>query len=192
MNMKEQYETDLIETSAGDLEITCPLRTLTPKLDGRETSYAEWINAGSYNVLGGAGMQHQTSSAIGRLWFGFDEEHFYLRADGRQPFGIRPLDGLLLRVQISDPIDADIRYIFGSEEPPKLLIEGEEESVALEYGCESVLELALPLIFLGESRNISFAVSVEEDGNELERHPRGRQIELDLETANLDAESWIV
>ena len=181
-----------IKKLAGDLEITPPLRTLTPKLDGRETSYTEWINAGNYSALGGAGMQHQTSSAIGRLWFGYDKECFYLRADCRQPLRIRPLDGKLLRIQISDPIDAEITYLFGSAEPPKLKLEGKDEEVELDYGCDTVLELALPFSFLGENRNISFAISVEEDGNELERHPRGRLIELNIEAENLDAESWIV
>jgi hypothetical protein len=173
-------------------EIVPPLRQVTPVLDGRVSTYPEWINAGTYDILGGAGMQHQTSTLISKLFFGFDSDNFYLRADGREPFNAKPLDGLVLRVYITAPVRAEVEFDFESGAPPLLKLEGEEQGRSLQYGYNRILEFAVPLETLCRSEDMAFSVAVECSGNELERHPQGRRIELHRLGDDLDSQVWTV
>jgi alpha-amylase/alpha-mannosidase (GH57 family) len=181
-----------IKKLKADAEITPPLRRIAPRIDGRETTYSEWVNAGCYNALGGAGMQHQTSSQIGKIFFGFDADNLYLRVDGREPFQKKPLDGRVLRVYITAPIAAEISFEFGSGRPPLFVRDGVERNVELSYGFDRILEIALPFSLLGEGDRLAFYVSLTHKENELEQHPRGRLIELRQFRDDIDSQMWNV
>ena len=186
------YLLDPIKRLEADLEITQPLRLITPTLDGRESSYREWVNSGRYSALGGAGMQHQTSSLLETIFFGFDRGNFYLRVDGREPFRKKPLDGKTLRVYITAPVNAEIRFEFGSGRPPRFMRDGEEEAEELRHGFDNILEIALPFPLMGGGDSLAFYVSLTDGDNELERHPRGRLIELGGSADDIDSLMWTV
>ncbi len=56
---------------------TLPTSLLAPTLDGEETSYFEWLGAGTLEVRDVAGAMHQAerpASSVSRVHFGFDAE----------------------------------------------------------------------------------------------------------------------
>jgi len=58
-----------------------PEAFLTVKVDGRESSYFEWIGAGLYATDQRGGTMHGREYVLGDLRYGFGPEHFYLRVD---------------------------------------------------------------------------------------------------------------
>ncbi|MGI0492346.1 glycoside hydrolase [Alkalinema pantanalense CENA528] len=72
-----------IHAAAGD---RAPQGFIHPIIDGRGDEQ-DWDKAGRFEVGGARGTMHQ-SSAIQRLWYGFDHLNFYLRLDFRS--GIKP------------------------------------------------------------------------------------------------------
>ena len=50
-------------------------------VDGRETSYFEWLGAGLYATDPRGGTMHGRTRVLGELRYGFGETHFYLRVD---------------------------------------------------------------------------------------------------------------
>ena len=79
-----------ISTGALSTAETAPGGLLTPVIDGEETSYFEWVGAGTLEVRDVAGAMHQADRApslLTVLWFGFDQDRFYLRADATRRFG---------------------------------------------------------------------------------------------------------
>ncbi len=50
-------------------------------MDGRESSYFEWLGAGLYATDRKSGSMHGRSHIFGDLHYGFGEQHFYLRVD---------------------------------------------------------------------------------------------------------------
>jgi alpha-amylase/alpha-mannosidase (GH57 family) len=58
-----------------------PTAFLDVKVDGRESSYFEWLGAGMYATDRKSGTMHGGSHAFGDLHYGFSERHFYLRVD---------------------------------------------------------------------------------------------------------------
>jgi alpha-amylase/alpha-mannosidase (GH57 family) len=50
-------------------------------VDGRETSYFEWMGAGMYSTDQRSGTMHGRSYVLGNLYYGFGPQRFYIRVD---------------------------------------------------------------------------------------------------------------
>src|SRR5439155_7565180 len=73
-----------ISTGAPATADTSPCAYFTPTLDGEETSYFEWLGAGALEVSDIAGVMHRTDGVprlLTCVYFGFDQERFYVRLD---------------------------------------------------------------------------------------------------------------
>ena len=58
-----------------------PSELLKVKVDGRETSYFEWLGAGLYSPERRSGAMHGRTYHLRELRYGFDEQRFFLRLD---------------------------------------------------------------------------------------------------------------
>ncbi|ADD67236.1 glycoside hydrolase family 57 [Denitrovibrio acetiphilus DSM 12809] len=59
-----------------------PATLFTPTIDGRITSFYEWIGAGKFDLKFDAGAMTASGNTLGLLYFGFDKKNLYLRIDG--------------------------------------------------------------------------------------------------------------
>src|SRR5262249_13597973 len=78
-----------ISTAAPPMVLTAPTALLAPRLDGEETSYFEWLGAGTLEIHDIAGAMHQSErrAALGPLvYFGVDRRQLFVRVDGAQRF----------------------------------------------------------------------------------------------------------
>ncbi|MBI2884913.1 MAG: glycoside hydrolase [Candidatus Omnitrophica bacterium] len=57
-----------------------PTAAIAPTLDGLETTYYEWLYAGSLDLRKGSAMQ-RAGQLLRMLWYGFDATHCYVRLD---------------------------------------------------------------------------------------------------------------
>jgi len=65
-----------------EIDIVSPKSYITPVIDGRVGNYFEWLNAGSIDVVSGAGGAMAFSNPlVTGLFYGFDAERLYLRVD---------------------------------------------------------------------------------------------------------------
>ena len=60
-----------------------PAALFTPKIDGRVTSFYEWIGAGKFDLKFDSGAMTASGNTLQMLYFGFDRENLYIRIDGR-------------------------------------------------------------------------------------------------------------
>jgi alpha-amylase/alpha-mannosidase (GH57 family) len=58
-----------------------PLALLNVKVDGRESSYFEWLGAGFYATDRRSSAMHGRIFAFGDLFYGFDPKHLFIRID---------------------------------------------------------------------------------------------------------------
>jgi alpha-amylase/alpha-mannosidase (GH57 family) len=58
-----------------------PTAFLQVQVDGRESSYFEWIGAGLYSADRRSGTMHGRNYVLGDLHYGFGPDNFYLRVD---------------------------------------------------------------------------------------------------------------
>jgi len=58
-----------------------PIDFIHPVIDGKITSYFEWLSAGSYESGHRGGSMHQVDSVISQFYYGFDLQNLYFRLD---------------------------------------------------------------------------------------------------------------
>ena len=171
-------------------------------LDGEVTSYFEWLGAGALRFSTTAGAMHQVSDLPGenlitQLLYGFDPERLFIRVD----FGRRAGDLLVgageCRVSFMHPEDVRVRVGQAAGSAGALLehrsgAEWKRVSSAVRAVAHEVLELAVPFADVGLMAGdaVSFFVSVHLNGQELERHPSHRPIELIVPSAEFEAHNW--
>ncbi|MGH9795390.1 MAG: glycoside hydrolase family 57 protein, partial [Candidatus Acidiferrales bacterium] len=61
--------------------VTPPTSELDVRVDGRETTYFEWIGAGAYFVERRSGAMHGGASVLQGFQYGFNQDSFFLRVD---------------------------------------------------------------------------------------------------------------
>jgi hypothetical protein len=192
-----------ISTRPAPVVQTSPTGILAPTLDGEETSYFEWLGAGTFEVRAVAGAMHRVdgpAAAIRRIRFGVDQERLFVRVDGDRPFTELLEGGVDLAVTFLTP--ADLRFVVARSagrvadsfwvRPPGnagWTPDGLRDAVA---AAGSVLELALPWAALGLSagETAAFFVATLQGGSELERHPGDRPIEVAVPDASFAASHW--
>jgi alpha-amylase/alpha-mannosidase (GH57 family) len=58
-----------------------PVRSIHPWLDGRVSSHLEWLYAGRIDVAAIGGAMNIAHPLVNRIYYGFDNQNFYLRVD---------------------------------------------------------------------------------------------------------------
>jgi len=184
-----------------------PSALIAPALDGEQTSYFEWLGAGTYEVRDAAGAMHQTgrrASLVTLIHFGFDRERLYVRVDA----GRRLIDLLAEGFEVSlkflqpDAVRFSVRQTLGrltghywdrhgAAGPGGVWTERGAGGAAVAAG--SVLEIALPLTDLrvAAADPLAFFVAVYDSASvEVERHPAHRPIDVQVPDALFEARNW--
>ncbi len=184
-----------------------PTALITPALDGEQTSYFEWLGAGTHEVRDVAGAMHQTDrrpSLVTLVHFGFDRERLYVRVDASRRLIDVLAEGYEISLKFLQPegVRFSVRETFGRltghywdrravPGPSGLWAERGPGGAALAAGA--VLEIALPLRELGVSAAdpLAFFVAVYDASSvELERHPAHRPIDVQVPDALFEARNW--
>jgi alpha-amylase/alpha-mannosidase (GH57 family) len=166
-----------------------PLGYLEPEIDGRETSFYEWHEAGRFEA-GAGGSMHRGPGRARRLYFGFDARLFYLRLDveGEMPGVIEieflaPLPGRV-RIPLGDGAGA-IEWRDARGSGP---LEGARAAAS------EIVEVALPrtALELGSGAEFGLIVHLLESGNTVESIPADDALRSKLPGPEFPGEHWSV
>jgi alpha-amylase/alpha-mannosidase (GH57 family) len=159
-----------------------PSGPITPEIDGRVTSYFEWLGAGSYRVDARSGSMHGKKFLVKEAYFGCDAANFYFRLDfhtgaeqelnaleARANF--QAMDGgaaSQLSIALADGAATVTGAKFAGAGPPP------------ECAFASVLEARAPLASLGvrNGGGLRFQVSVWKDGLPIDAIPQQGWLEM--------------
>jgi alpha-amylase/alpha-mannosidase (GH57 family) len=196
--------------SGGQIE---PTALLAPTLDGEETSYFEWMGAGSLPMHQTPGAMHQTAGASASLTlvrFGFDLERLWVRLDATRPMVDLLADGHQVCLRFLAP--PGVRFSVQSESgrltgafwhrPSNSAADqpwsrGGIGGATLAAG--HILEVALPLADLGVSggSRLSFFVLLCGGGevnpvgsDRLDREPAHPPIETAVPDGSFEGRNW--
>ncbi len=163
-----------------------PTDFLSPRIDGRRSSYFEWFGAGRVDCRRLGGSMHRASNKIAEILFGYDHEALYFRID----FDGKPVTATEAEL---------ILFSFAGDQQFELRVGGEgcvltlagkgEDAAAAQAVCESawgeIVEVAIPRTILNrrDKMTLQFAVSFFEKEKLVERWPEAHYIALDLPKA---------
>ncbi|MCS6915106.1 MAG: glycoside hydrolase family 57 protein [Myxococcales bacterium] len=182
----------------GGPEVQPPRALIHPCIDGRRSSYYEWIGAGCFEVPVGAAMADRPDLVA--IHFGFDEEHLYLRVDPQSPALLREaavaLD--LVAPEASGPLGRGLRLLVRPERPGRWQLyhaEGtgfanqEEDGPA---GVGEILEVGAPLSLLGAApgQQLQLVVRLLVGDQPFARYPRDGAILMAVPDPSFAAAQW--
>jgi alpha-amylase/alpha-mannosidase (GH57 family) len=192
----EELYVSNISTGVAAPRQAAPTGYLTPTLDGEETSYFEWLGAGSLEVVETAGAMHQIdrpATVLRRIHFGYDREHLYIRVDATRRLTELLAEGHAFSLKFIQPqgLHLSVRLTSGQL---TTAWDGPGPSRP-RVAAGTVLEAALPLAGLvsGAGGPIAFFVAVADNaGTEIERQPSYRPIETSVPDEQFEARNWTV
>ena len=167
-----------------------PLDVISPLIDGQETNYFEWLNAGIYNLDFDQGSMHLTDPVLKDLRYGFDQALLYLRLDTSGDFSERTA-GHTLGIEVIEPEKRDFR--FRNQNGILLLQGGSETPSGVQGAVGRIAEIAIPLEELGASpgKEILFSFSLWHGTDPVEKAPLFTLVKVRV-PEDYELEYWIV
>jgi hypothetical protein len=169
------------------------VHTISPEIEGKNSSYFEWLDAGYSIPMGGESM-HRTDRLLEKVFFGFDRSHFYLRLD-LFPGRISNFpENDSIEIHFASPNCCSLRLdcvdnIWRCKTLNWLASENQPD-----FAGDTILELGIPLESLGvqHPEDVSFFILMLENGREMDRFPTAGFLTIHTDPWNLDELDWVV
>ncbi len=148
-----------------------PTAFLEVKVDGRESSYFEWLGAGSYATDHRSSTMHGRQYVLGNVYYGFGPSNFWLRVDPI-PEAVAQMADFQMRITIWDSRETRItlRVENGSLAAGSILEQGGlcllHPETAMSAAYDKILELSLAreLFDLRDRRELLVSVALWKAG----------------------------
>ncbi len=147
-----------------------PSAHLNVRVDGRESSYFEWLGAGLYSADRRSSAMHGRLLLLHELRYGFDADHFFLRVD-------------LFQGALAELRDADFRITLRAENELRIVVRLSEGRVSryqvdsgelcllepvdvVQVACDKILEISVAkeMFALADRASIGVSVALWEGG----------------------------
>ncbi len=175
----------------GSNRIRQPVAFLQPRINGKSTTYGEWLSAGSCYPKGGV-MQFGTRQ-LKRILFGFDTSYLYLRMDLDQSMAAFAAGDFALDIVFRFPSRISIRLKAGEDTQAGKRLQWPG---GLNWAYADCIELALPFTLLKEDiqagEDFGFAVVRRVGDQSVERLPEDGLIVSTIPTEYFNQENWMV
>lgn len=178
-----------------------PYGFIKPVIDGRDTNYFEWINAGLIDTSKRGGTMHQSETVIKQIYFGFDKDTLYFRFDLPKNHENNDREDLILNllflekdIKIAVPVkrnDKNLEYTIFDKTKDEGWIEVKKEG-AVSY--DKIMELAVKFkdIKGGQGEVLKLLATIEISGALIERCPDSGAIQITLPGADYESQLWNV
>lgn len=162
-----------------------PTDYITPALDGRETHYFEWQNAGFLDCVKSGGVMHKASYLVKALFFGFDQENLYFRIDFSTEQKDYRKKEYQFDIEFTEPSQCRISIQKMEGELYRLDKEKKEWQKIpqkIKVVIDKIIEIALPIksFEFKKDQSIWFRLIISQDKKELERWPQTDLIKFNL------------
>jgi alpha-amylase/alpha-mannosidase (GH57 family) len=173
----DELSRPILKTAATEMH-TPPAGPIRPVIDGKVTSYFEWLGAGVYRVDKRSGSMHGKQFLIQELLYGSDGQNLYLRLDF-EPAAAAALAGAQARLTVEsaagEPAASTVAIEFrdGRATAAESRLARPQNGAAPQFEFHKVLELCLPLASLAVAPgdSLRLQLSLWKDGLPLDALP---------------------
>jgi hypothetical protein len=155
-------------------------------VDGRESSYFEWLGAGLYAADRRGGSMHGRAYLMHELHYGFDDEWLYVRVDLFEEakaelrdcvfrVAVRAAQEVKIQAHIRDGMLTDVQV-----ETNEACLLGAQQYVQVAYGQILEVAIARSVIEIDGRNSIQLATSLWESGLPVDMLPSEGSLEIRL------------
>jgi len=167
-----------------------PTEYLKVKVDGRESTYFEWMGAGLYSADRRTSAMHGKLMLLHELRYGFDQNRFHLRVD-------------VFAEALQELRDAEFRITFRAEQELRVVVRFENGRVTgylvesrdlcllgpddvVRVAFDRILEVSVAreMFFLANQKSVSMGVALWEGGLPMDLLPGEGMLEIQLGEEN--------
>lgn len=135
---------------------------ITPKIDGKVSSYFEWMGSYVFNLKKFGFAMHRTTTYVETLYLGLDKENLYFRLDPDYDF-YKITEQSKIKIEIVFP-EKNINiagYVFNKSASFQIINNGEENFIESAY--EKIVEIKIPIekINLTHGEKINFYINIQ-------------------------------
>lgn len=173
-----------------------PAFAMTPVLDGKVTSYYEWLGACKFDVNFSGGTMNLPNARTQNIFYGFNEETLHLRVDlCRDDKSHFPI------VQFQFNLEPKMQLIVGSQSSGECLVKTlsssgnwKKKNTCGQFVWNDILEIQVPLKGIGVKlgSDLEFYLQVLDQNDIVERWPLDGVIQFHLPTFEEMAACWSV
>lgn len=180
-----------------------PAGYVRPTIDGKNTHYYEWQQAGAFDCLKAGGTMHRAETQVKKIFFGFDEKNLYFRIDTTLPNEKYKSEDYEFILELIEPPRYKISIKNDKATLFEKINEAEWKSISsdLDFSFLKIMELSVPIDLLEfseigsasggkEQKGVWFRLIVERAGKEQERWPTVEVIRFDLPTQKGKPSFW--
>ncbi|MCD6223830.1 MAG: hypothetical protein J7J73_02855 [Deltaproteobacteria bacterium] len=167
-----------------------PTAFITPIIDGKVTSYYEWLGAGEYEDI--PTTMHPLKKIIKKTYWCFDEQFLYLRIDSSCSLEEKTLKITLTNDQTHKIIiEKNESTIFHYSKENKIIGKGKKE---INVCRDETMEIAIErkACNLKEREIITVFIEIKINERIIERFPQWGYIQIIIPDSELEKESWMV
>jgi alpha-amylase/alpha-mannosidase (GH57 family) len=179
-----------IKRQAEKAEVLSPSDFIDVRIDGRESSYFEWLGAGLYSPEALDSSMHGRVRLLQALRYGFSDDHLYLRVDVFQDVLTRRGDAeFRITIRGAEELRVVVRIEAGKlaefqVETREYCLLSPHETVSAAYDRILELSIARSLIPLGSGTSFSLSVALWEGGLPVDLLPAEGWLEVQLGLEN--------
>ncbi|GAB4435535.1 MAG: glycoside hydrolase family 57 protein [bacterium] len=164
---------------------------VTPKIDGRVTSYFEWLGSYVYDLKKFGFAMHRTHVYFETLCIGFDYENIYFRLDPERGF-LQKEEYFPAEITISCNNDFLIKGVIENTGITSFSLKAATGEHPLDTAFSKIVEIKVPLTALNlkEEENISFFIYVRLKDSESIRFPARGSVNLTVPSKNFEQFLW--
>lgn len=167
-----------IRSSFIDAHFLRPVDFIKPVIDGRNTHFYEWQQAGHFDCAKAGSTMHRAERLLSGIWFGFDQANLYFRLDPAVTLEKPRLRALEFEFEFIDTAKM-IVLLSGEREKARL---NDEECPEIAFAIKDIIELSIPLVrFPKTPEDVILArINIKEDGKVLESWPPAEALKIEL------------
>ncbi len=176
-----------------EIEEEIPLFPMTPVIDGRETTFYEWVGARMIRACDQSGSMFLTTGLLERIYFGLSESHLFLRLDPAEGFHHGNDNSLIIRFIGEGQPRLEIKKLPRRGKLQATWVDGNGQQPILDVAQEKVLEVALPFKLIPRVVNeVHFTIILMRRGIEVERWPRIGSYACPWPSAEYLTKNWVI
>ncbi len=159
-----------------------------PKIDGRQSSFFEWMGAARFDLTCDMGSMHTDKRYLQTLFWGKDTKFLYFRLQGEVAALLN--SDMVLQAEISSPDTHIIQYEL--DDPPGRITMDNNSLAGLECAAADYIEIQIPFAALAERPpdTINVQFTLIQQGAVVEQAPLYNAVTMDISNRFLD--DWIV
>ncbi|MCX7770516.1 MAG: hypothetical protein N2202_05475, partial [Proteobacteria bacterium] len=135
---------------------------ITPKIDGKISSYFEWMGSYVFNLKKFGFAMHRTTTYVETLYLGLDNENIYFRLDPDFDFH-KITEQSKIKIEIAFPEKNTVLNGFIEDKKISFKLIKENEEYQIDSAYEKIIEIKVPrkIINFSDGEKINFYINIQ-------------------------------